>query len=266
MISTSHGSSGQARGLLLWQIEMGADEAVADLPRNYFAMAKEVPVEMPLPPQPIAAAVRLQSSPSLGAATARELADKATTLAELEAAVRTFDGCSLKKTAAKTVFADGNPNATLMIIGEAPGADEDRQGIPFCGASGKLLDKMLATIGFTRAENLYIMNSVYWRPPGNRQPSMEETAICLPFIEKHIALVAPKLLLLAGGVASTAILRREESMSRLRGRTYDYTNPYLLSPIPLMATYHPSYLLGQPAQKRLAWQDMLAIQSLIKHL
>lgn len=249
------------KALLQWQIDMGADEAVDDAPRNYFAQ----PVVQVEPVREISpAAIRIQASPSLGAATARQLADSATTLAELEASVRAFDGCALKKTAAKTVFADGNPRAKVMIIGEAPGAQEDMQGIPFCGPSGALLDKMFAAIGMTRAEHIYISNTVFWRPPGNRQPSIEEAAICLPFVEKHIALVGPKLLLLAGGTATHAILKREESMSRLRGKTYEYRNDYLPAPIPTMVTYHPSYLLRQPAQKRLAWQDMLAIQSFIK--
>ncbi len=258
--------------LLKWQVEMGADEAIGNEPRNYFAAPSLRATGEAIQPvhekeldrhdSSSLAMTKLQASPALAAGSARELADKATTLAELEAAVRAFDGCALKKTAAKTVFADGNPEAELMIIGEAPGADEDRQGIPFCGVSGKLLDKMLAAIGYDRS-SAYITNTVFWRPPGNRQPSTEETSICLPFVEKHIALVAPKLLLLAGGTAAGALLRREESIGRLRGKTYDYTNPYMTHPTHTMVTYHPSYLLRQPTQKRLAWQDMLAIQLLM---
>jgi uracil-DNA glycosylase family 4 len=252
------------KALLKWQIEMGADEAVGDAPRNYFAAPKmEVPTH-PIPQAaPLAAPVlKMQASPALGHASARALADKATTLAELESAVRAFDGCSLKKTAQKTVFADGNPAAKIMIIGEAPGADEDIQGIPFCGASGKLLDKMLAAIGLDRTQ-VYITNTVFWRPPGNRQPSAEETSICLPFVERHIALVAPQLLLLAGGTATLTLLRRDESMSRLRGKTYHYENGYLPAPIQTMVTYHPSYLLRQPSQKRAAWQDLLMVQAMM---
>jgi len=253
------------KALLKWHIDMGADEAIGESPRNYFAAPK---VEVPV--QPVAsvdtvprANHRLQASPALAAGSARQLADAANSIAELEAAVRAFDGCALKKTAAKTVFADGNPQAKIMIIGEAPGAQEDMQGIPFCGPSGALLDKMLAAIGLDR-NHVYISNTVFWRPPGNRQPSIEETAICLPFVEKHIALVGPKLLLLAGGTAANTLLARAESISRLRGRTYNYENAYLAQPLPTMISYHPSYLLRQPEQKRLAWQDMLLVQQFLQ--
>lgn len=247
---------------------MGADEAIAESPRNYFTapaisletLHQEVPVERAAAPALSPAAIRLQSSPSLAATTAREMADAATTLAELEDAVRRFDGCALKKTAMKTVFADGNPHASVMIIGEAPGAQEDMQGIPFCGPSGALLDKMFAAIGLSRQEHLYISNTVFWRPPGNRQPSVDEMAICLPFVEKHVALIKPKLLVLAGGAATNSLLGREESIARLRGRNYEYENRYMQSPAKVIVTYHPSYLLRQPAQKRLAWQDMLMVK------
>mgnify|MGYP000311197956 CR=1 FL=1 len=261
------------KALLKWQMEMGADEAVGDTPRNYFAAPKIMETSFRQQPESSATkemdsdfrrndSAKMQASPALGHASARALANNATTLAELESAVRAFDGCALKRTAQRTVFSDGNPAAKIMIIGEAPGADEDVQGIPFCGVSGKLLDKMLAAIGLDRT-SVYITNTVFWRPPGNRQPSVEETSICLPFVERHIALVAPQLLLLAGGTATNALLKRDESMSRLRGKTYQYQNGYLQSPIQTMVTYHPSYLLRQPSQKRAAWQDMLMVQSVI---
>ncbi len=282
------------KALLKWQAELGADEAIADSPRNYFlvstpssppvlsvrenadgeflsaeqessaARIKDFSEADSIKTPPAKNANILAHSPALAAENARELADKANSLSELEEMVRAFDGCALKKTAAKTVFADGNKQAKIMIIGEAPGAQEDIQGIPFCGPSGALLDKMLATIKSSRAENVYISNSVFWRPPGNRQPSIEETSICLPFVEKHIALIAPELLLLAGGVATLAILKRDESMSRLRGKIYHYHNKYLKKPLPTLVTYHPSYLLRQPSQKRLAWQDMLLIEEFIE--
>ena len=263
------------KSLLRSLIEWGADEAVGEQPRNYFAAPKIIEPSFRQQPESSATkdldsgfrrndSAKLQASPALGHASARALADQATTLAEIEAAVRAFDGCALKKTASKTVFADGNPAAKIMIIGEAPGADDDVQGIPFCGASGALLDKMLAAIGLDRT-SVYITNSVFWRPPGNRQPSAEETSICLPFVEKHIALVAPQLLLLAGGTATNALLRREESMSRLRGKTYQYQNEYLPAPIQTIVTYAPSYLLQQPAQKRAAWQDLLMAQALLRN-
>jgi len=253
------------KSILKWQIDMGADEAVDDVPRNYFAAPKiEVPTESIQQAIPTAAPIlKMQASPSLAAGTARELADKATSLQELEAAIREFDGCSLKKMAQKTVFSAGNPKASIMIIGDAPGDEEDQQGTPFCGPSGVLLDKMFAAIGMNRENDLYITNTVFWRPPGNRQPSAEEAAICVPFLERHIALIAPKLLVLAGGTAASALLARPESISRLRGKTYPYTNPYLTEAIPALITYHPSYLLRQPTQKRAAWQDMKFIRSLL---
>lgn len=271
LLSTSQArSSDQVRGWLRSSIEWGADEAVGDTPRNYFAAPKVEVLAQPVPqaaPQntPLAAPVlKMHASPALATGSARELADKVATMAELEAAIRAFDGCALKKTAQKTVFGDGDPQAKLMIIGEAPGADEDRQGIPFCGVSGQLLDKMFASIGYDRTR-FFISNTVYWRPPGNRQPSIEETSICLPFVEKMIALVNPKLLVLAGGTAVGSLLQRPESMSRLRGKTYDYTNGYLAQPIPTIVTYHPSYLLRSPAQKRLAWQDMLMVKRMLEN-
>lgn len=277
-----------ARQLLEWYLEAGVDEAADETAVNYFTAAPApvlretsaiaVPVadavaavlaDMPpetgsAPARPAApAAPALHHIPSAAMAAARELAEKASTLAELEAAVRGFDGCAIKKTASKTVFADGNPAARVMIIGEAPGAQEDLQGIPFCGPSGALLDKMFAAIGLNRADSLYISNTIFWRPPGNRNPSPEETAACLPFVEKHIALVAPKLLVLAGGVATTTLLQKDTSISRLRGKFYDYSNPYLSAPIPTALTYHPSYLLRTPSQKRLAWADLLMMQAFL---
>lgn len=246
---------------------MGADEAVAEMPRNHFAthaILTDAPNVVTESPQPAKIPPTLHHTPSLASASARTLADSVSSLEELERAVREFDGCGLKKTAHKTVFADGNPSGNIMVIGEAPGADEDRQGIPFCGVSGQLLDKMLASIDLSRAQNTYITNTVFWRPPGNRQPNPQETGICLPLVEKHIALAAPKLLILVGGVACHTILGREDAISRLRGKSYDYTNPYLAAPIPTMVTYHPSYLLRMPAQKRLAWHDMLQIKTFIK--
>lgn len=265
------------KALLEWHVEAGADEAIGDTPVNHFAArAPEKPVEtghkpMPKPvrkaaPPPLSPAAPspvAQHSPSVAQATARVLADQCNTLQELEAAVRKFDGCALKKTASKTVFADGNPKALVMIIGEAPGAQEDIQGIPFCGPSGKLLDKILASIGLSRSENVYISNTLFWRPPGNRQPSPEETSICLPFVEKHIALIAPKLLLLSGGTAAATLLQKDQSISRLRGKLYDYSNGYLPHPVPTLLTYHPSYLLRQPSAKKLAWQDMLLVKKFL---
>ncbi len=261
--------------LLQWYKDAGVDEAVDDVTANYFAVSSTpTPIESPDSAMPTVASLRtameaaakptpLHHSPSAAAIMARELAAKATTLAELEAAVRAFEGCALKKTASKTVFCDGNSNARVMIIGEAPGAQEDLQGIPFCGPPGQLLDRMLASIGLSRAESAYISNTVFWRPPGNRQPSPEETTICLPFVEKHIALVRPSLLLLSCGTATTTLLKKDLSISRLRGKLYDYTNEFMDAPVRTMVTFHPSYLLRSPAQKRLAWSDLLQVQMVL---
>lgn len=275
------------KALLKWYIDAGVDEASGDDPSNYFASSSPSPLEgeggvggdshsvekivapnsgnfTPLPNPPPQRGRELgYSAASEVAKTSRLLANDCKTLAELEAAIRAFDGCSLKKTAGKTVFADGNPNAKILLIGEAPGVQEDIQGIPFCGPAGQLLDKMLAAIDLNRG-SVFISNTVYWRPPGNRQPNPEETAICLPFVEKLVGLVSPTLLILAGGTATHALLKKDQSISRLRGKFYDYKNEYLEVPIKTALIYHPSYLLRQPLQKRLAWEDLLKIQAYLR--
>jgi DNA polymerase len=189
--------------------------------------------------------------------SARETAAACTSLAELEVALARFDGCGLKETALNLCFADGNPESRLMLIGEAPGAEEDRQGKPFVGASGKLLDKMLATIGLDRT-TVYITNVIYWRPPGNRTPTQAEIAACQPFLERQIALLKPDLMVFVGGIAARALLGVKEGVTKLRGRRFQYTAPD--GPIPATVMFHPAYLLRQPAHKRLAWRDLLAIR------
>lgn len=191
---------------------------------------------------------------------ARNLADKATSLDTLRATIEAFDGCSLKKTAKHTIFSDGNVNADIMVIGDAPGADEDRTGVAFSGMSGQLLDAMLASIGLHRADNAYITHCLFWRSLGSRGASSEEIAICRPFIEKHISLKAPKLILLCGSGPVKAILNNNESISRLRGKAFEHNNPYLQHPIPVRVLFAPTYLLNQPLHKRLAWQDLLSIK------
>jgi DNA polymerase len=189
-------------------------------------------------------------------------------LAGLRAAIKGYDDCLLKSFATNMVFADGNPDAPLMLIGEAPGAEEDRLGKPFVGQSGQLLDKMLASIAVDR-DNAYISNVIFWRPPGNRPPTDREIAQCLPFVEKHIALVAPKLLVLVGGIAVKAILQRKEGITRLRGQWHDYRNPAFADNQPsikVLATYHPAFLMRSPANKREAWLDMLKIKAALADL
>jgi DNA polymerase len=165
----------------------------------------------------------------------------------------------LKLTANRTVFADGNPEARLMIVGEAPGAEEDRQGLPFVGPAGQLLDRMLASIGLDRG-SAYITNVVYWRPPGNRNPTGAEIATCLPFLVRHIELVAPAVLALAGGTAAKALLATTEGIMKLRGRWFTYESPGLARPIPVRAIFHPAFLLRSQGQKREAWRDLIAIR------
>jgi DNA polymerase len=172
-----------------------------------------------------------------------------------------FEGCALRRTATNTVFADGTAGATLMIIGEAPGAEEDRLGLPFVGRSGQLLDRMLAAIGFDRKRNAYISNVLFWRPPGNRKPTDEETAACLPFVWRHIALAAPRVVMLCGGTATATLLGRPEGITRLRGRWFTLEVPDVARGVPTLATYHPSFLLRTPARKGEAWRDFLAVQS-----
>ena len=195
---------------------------------------------------------------------ARKLADKADNLKELHDAVKNFEGCELKKFANNTVFADGVTNAKILLVGEAPGATEDAQGIPFCGESGKLLDKMLAAIGISREKNAYITNTIFWRPPANRRPTNEEINICKPFVEKHIALIQPQLIILVGGTATTSLLGTNEGISYIRRHNYSYTNRYLTKPIHTTAIFHPAYLLRQPMQKKTTWFDLLKIKAYIE--
>jgi DNA polymerase len=193
----------------------------------------------------------------------RALADKASNLEELKNAVMNFAGIDLKNTAMNTVFSDGVVS-NIMFIGEAPGASEDEQGIPFCGQSGQLLDNMLLSIGLSRKENIYITNTIFWRPPANRRPTNEEIEICRPFVEKHIALIKPKLLVLVGATALTSLLGEHLQISRIRQEYYQYTNQYLSTAITTTAIFHPAYLLRQPFQKKSTWYDLLKIQQFLK--
>jgi DNA polymerase len=269
---------------LRWQIEAGADEAIGEAPVDRYRaaaapaaaitaapaatrIAAPLPVVAPPPiseaPQPSAAAPL--ASASQAEADARALAAAAATLDALRAAVAAFEGCALKRTATNTVFADGDPSASVMFIGEAPGADEDRKGKPFVGKSGQLLDRMIAHIGLDRHKTgeagAYITNILFWRPPGNRDPSAAEIAACLPFVERHIELVAPRLLVFLGGPSAKTLLGRNEGIMRLRGRWFNYQTRQGGPTIPALATFHPAYLLRSPGQKREAWRDLLAIRA-----
>ncbi len=188
------------------------------------------------------------------------LAQNAKTIEDLRLTLEVFDGCALKKTATNLVFIDGNTKAKIMLLGEGPGSEEDRKGIPFVGASGKLLDQMLLSVGLDRKEVL-ISNSVFWRPPGNRSPTSQELAICLPFVERMIQLVRPKIIVALGGSAAKILLAESASIGRLRGKWFSYSSPGLSSPIEATAMFHPAYLLRSPAQKRNTWKDWQVIKS-----
>ncbi|WP_192249085.1 uracil-DNA glycosylase [Mesorhizobium silamurunense] len=195
---------------------------------------------------------------------ARQLAASASTLDELRQHMAAFDGCNLKFTAKNLVFADGNPNADLMLVGEAPGRDEDLEGLPFVGRSGRLLDRMLAAIGLDRT-SAYIANVIPWRPPGNRTPTPHETEICRPFIERQIELVNPKVLVNLGGPSAKTLLNTTEGILRLRGNWRVHTTASGTA-IPAMPTLHPAYLLRTPAHKKLAWRDFLEVKAKLRAL
>ena len=183
-------------------------------------------------------------------------------LDQLKEACAQFDGCGLKKTASNMVFSDGNPDADIMLIGEAPGADEDRQGKPFVGVSGQLLDRMMASIGLNRS-HLYISNIILWRPPGNRTPTTEEVAAFLPIMKRHIQLVAPKVIVTLGGSSTKALLNTQDGILKCRGKWHEFDHG--AGKIPLLATLHPAYLLRTPGQKALAWQDLRMLHNHIKN-
>ena len=193
------------------------------------------------------------------ALSARELARNCETIEDIIAAIGQFDGCGLKRTATNTVVCDGDPQARLIFIGEAPGAEEDRQGLPFVGAAGQLLNRMLGAINQQR-EHCYITNILNWRPPGNRTPTLEEIAICQPFVERQIAIIKPDVVVLLGGIAAKALLNEKQGITRLRGKWRQLDIAGLPSPVDVMPTFHPAYLLRQPAAKREAWQDLQAIE------
>lgn len=198
------------------------------------------------------------------AALAREAASRAGSLAELREIMAAFDGCNLKFTAKNLVFADGNPEADLMLVGEAPGRDEDLEGLPFVGRSGQLLDRMLAAIGRDR-NSAYIANVIPWRPPGNRDPSPMETEICRPFIERQIELASPKVLMTLGNPSSKLLLQTQTGIMRLRGNWGMHRTPSGLG-IATMPTFHPAYLLRNPAHKKLAWRDFLEVKAKLSSL
>lgn len=262
-----------ALALLNWYVEMGADEAIGveawdrlapPVPR---AAAAPAAPSIPQPTRSVPAAPPPALTESLGEAaqSARRLAAGVKSVEALAALIAEFDGCPLKRTATNTVFIDGNPAAPVMIIGEAPGADEDRIGRPFVGRAGQLLDRMLAAINLDRS-GVLITNVVYWRPPGNRTPTASEIASCLPFVFRLIALVRPKILVLSGGTAAGALLPQGQGITRLRGRWFELAVPGLDQPVPTLPMFHPSFLLRTPERKREAWRDLLSLRARLDEL
>ncbi len=265
---------------LEWYIDHGVDVAVLDEAQDR-SVVPEPAFEMPpsmtpnhLGQMPLQGASSANAPAFLGKSDAYEeavkLAKAASTIEELQKTILDFEGISLKKTASNMVFADGNPKADIMVIGEAPGADEDRMGKPFVGVSGQLLDRILKCIDLDRssedaANAVYISNILNWRPPGNRTPSSAEIEVSLPFIERHIQLIAPKMIILCGGVSAKSLLGSTQSISRLRKVWHDYTPKTQElgtqdKAIPTIATYHPSFLLRTPLQKKAVWEDMLRVR------
>lgn len=283
--------------LLAWYAEAGIDCLIGDEPVDRTALGAAEPIlarqnrpaappsgfaqrqgAAPRPFEPPRTGLQAQRSPAAAAAaqpvaarapeapraaseavdTARHAAAGATSIEELKDALAAFDGCSLKRTATNLVFADGNPAARVMFIGEAPGEEEDRQGKPFVGQSGKLLDRMLGFIGLSR-ENYYITNILPWRPPGNRTPQDAEIAACLPFCLRHIELVNPRFVVALGGTAAKSLLGRPEGITRLRGKWFPL--PQGAKNTEIMPTYHPAYLLRNNEMKKFAWKDVLTLKT-----
>jgi uracil-DNA glycosylase family 4 len=260
------------RDLLTFYVEAGVDIALDEAPANRFAdqavAAAAVPdpeaVAAPAlrprelrPATPAAAPAAPPPLPEEAILAARAAAKSASSLEALRAIMQDFEGCALRTTAKQLVFGDGNPQARLMFVGEAPGSDEDQRGVPFVGRSGQLLDRMLGAIGIARAD-VYIANIVPWRPPGNRDPSIHETQICLPFIQRQIELVGPQVLVCLGKPATATLLGVTEGIRRARGRWLVYKTE--ARDIRAMPTFHPAYLLRTPIEKRMAWRDFLTIK------
>ena len=277
-MSKSQYNTNNAYELLIWQLEAGIDHCIGDEPNNRFnkktenleSTEKKAVVEInngdnfqsiknnkKVGNMGLIDASNSQSLIDIGSASDNKLALSSKSLEELEAVVRGFDDCALKKTSANTVFSSGNSGSPVMFVGEAPGADEDKEGRPFVGASGRLFDKMLASIGIIRDE-VYLTNTIYWRPPGNRPPTSLEVAQCLPFLQRQIELVRPDILVPLGGLAAQTLLKVDLGITLLRGQWHEYALPDKTK-ILTLPMFHPAYLLRSPVHKREAWRDMIAL-------
>ncbi len=248
----------EAVDALAWQIELGADEAISEEPINRFEAAEAAPKPKPVMDAPPDVAVSEPSGPSDGGAA--EIAASCSSLEALHAAIAAFEGCALKRGAKNTVFCDGNPAAPVMIIGEAPGRDEDLAGKPFVGRSGQLLDKMLAAIGLDRQSQVaeaavYITNVMPWRPPQNRDPSVDEMTMMKAFLVRHIELAAPKFIITMGNPATKTVLDVTTGITRMRGTWSEFNG------VPVLPMFHPAALLRDPLKKREAWADLLSLKA-----
>jgi uracil-DNA glycosylase len=254
--------------LLAFYLEAGVDCALADAPVDRLAEPDSATIGAPRenPAQrlvretpaatPAVSRSEIAPAPEAAIASAREAARTAPSLEALRALLENFDGCALRHTATRLVFSDGNPQARIMFVGEAPGRDEDIEGLPFVGRSGKLLDRMIAAIGLDRSK-AYIANVIPWRPPGNRTPTPQETQICLPFIQRQIELVNPDVLVTLGNPSTQTLLATREGIMKTRGKWLDYDTG--TRTIRAIATFHPAYLLRSPSYKRMSWQDLRAV-------
>src|SRR5438105_4159735 len=258
--------------LLVFYVEAGVDCALSEQPVNRLSVPDIIPaprettitqpvrtISAAIPPARAAAVL----APEAAILSAREAARTAPTLEALRALLENFDGCALKATATRLVFADGNPQARIMFVGEAPGREEDIEGLPFVGRSGKLLDRMISAIGLDRS-SAYIANVIPWRPPGNRTPTPQETQICLPFIQRQIELVNPDVLVTLGNPSTQTLLSTREGIMKTRGKWFDYDTG--TRTIRAIATFHPAYLLRSPSYKRMSWQDLRAIAKALEQI
>lgn len=261
-------SKSELADILRFYADAGLDYALDEEPQNRL-------LEVEKPAAPILTAQKLTVRPTMASpstavpddaavARAHTAAKAATTLEALRDSLEAFDGCSLKFTAKNLVFADGNASSKIMLVGDAPGRDEDLEGRPFAGKAGQLLDKMLAAIGLSR-DQVYLTNMIYWRPPGNRTPTPMEIEICRPFIERHIEFIDPNLIVFIGAGSAKGFMTGSDSILRMRGQWQEWTSPNGRA-IPALAMLHPDYLMRQPAQKKLAWRDLLSLKARIVEL
>ena len=254
--------------VLRWYLDSGVEETTCDMPQNRFK--KPVLEEVIVAQNSIAKKASGVIQPfSAEAETllhdACEIAAAANSIKELNNALLNYGGCPLKKTATNLVFGYGTPKAKIVLIGEGPGAEEDRSGQPFVGPSGQLLDKMLASIGLDW-DKVFLSNVVFWRPPGNRTPTPQEINLCMPFVERLMELIGPEILVVLGGSAAKSMLAETAGVSRLRGKWYNYSTPNLSRPVQATVMFPPGYLLNSPVHKREAWQDLLMIRNKLESL